>query len=209
MENEKKDEIMAEERILTAAIEEFTQKGYAGARMQAIADRAKISKSALHYYYRHKERLFRLVLDKTAGRALNKIHLDMSGLEGFREKFEFGFRYYYQTIYKNIKVVNFLFMELKRNPAMISSFLQESDIPDCIESLNIELEKEYQAGRIRQMRAEQLIINIVSLCLFPHLGGGIVCQVLNIKEDAYKKMLREREDIVLKFIKAALFIEEK
>ena len=208
MENEKKDEIMAEERILTAAIEEFTQKGYAGARMQAIADRANISKSALHYYYRHKERLFRLVLDKTAGRALNNIHLDMSGLEGFREKFEYGFRYYYQTIYKNIKVVNFVFMELKRNPAMISTFLQESDIPDWIESLNIELEKEYQAGRIRQIRAEQLILNIVSLCLFPYLGGGIVCQVLNIDSDTYKTMLKEREDSLLQFIKDALFIEE-
>ncbi|MDP8210213.1 MAG: helix-turn-helix domain-containing protein [Candidatus Stygibacter australis] len=208
MDNEKKDEILTEERILTAAIEEFIQKGYAGTRMQAIADRAKISKSALHYYYRHKERLFRLVLDKTAGRTLNKIHLDMSGLEGFREKFEYGFRYYYQTIYKNIKVVNFVFMELKRNPAMISTFLQESDIPDWIESLNIELEKEYQAGRIRQIRAEQLIINIVSLCLFPHLSQGIACEILNIDEKTHKKMLREREGLVLQFIKDALYIEE-
>ncbi|MDP8220992.1 MAG: TetR/AcrR family transcriptional regulator [Candidatus Stygibacter frigidus] len=209
MDTEKKDEVLAEERILTAAIEEFTQKGFAGARMQAIADRANISKSALHYYYRHKERLFKLVLDKTAGRTLNKIHLDMSGLEGFQEKFEYGFRFYYQTIYKNIKVVNFVFMELKRNPAMISDFLQESDIPDWIKSLNLELEKEYQAGRIHQISAQQLILNIVSLCLFPHLGGGIVTQVLDIDSDGYKQMLKEREESLFQFIKAALFIEEK
>ncbi|MCF7912191.1 MAG: TetR/AcrR family transcriptional regulator [Candidatus Cloacimonetes bacterium] len=205
----KKDEVETEERILAAAIEEFTLKGYTATRMQSIADRAKISKSALHYYFRHKERLFRMVLDNTAGRTLKKMRLDMTGLGSFSEKLEYGFHYYYQAINKNIKVVRFIFMELSRNPAMISQFLEESNVRNWIAELDGELDKEYRAGRIRQIGAEQLILNIVSLCVFPHLSQGIACQVMEMDIAAHTKMLQEREDSVLQFIKNALFIEEQ
>ena len=47
-----------EEKILKAAIDVFLEKGYDGARMKDIADRAKINKALLHYYFRSKENLF-------------------------------------------------------------------------------------------------------------------------------------------------------
>ena len=48
----------AEERILAAARKVFTTKGMAGARMQDIADEARINKALLHYYLRNKDKLF-------------------------------------------------------------------------------------------------------------------------------------------------------
>lgn len=54
----------SEEAILLAAMEEFNQKGVYGARMQAIADRAKVNKALLHYYFRSKERLYLRVLEQ-------------------------------------------------------------------------------------------------------------------------------------------------
>ena len=50
-----------EQKILLAASEVFLKKGRDGARMQEIADAAGINKALLHYYFRSKERLFRLV----------------------------------------------------------------------------------------------------------------------------------------------------
>jgi len=44
-----------ETEILIAAKEIFQLKGMAGARMQEIADKAKINKALLHYYYRSKQ----------------------------------------------------------------------------------------------------------------------------------------------------------
>ena len=46
------------ERILTAAIEVFTDKGKYGARMHEIADRADINKAMLHYYFTDKDTLY-------------------------------------------------------------------------------------------------------------------------------------------------------
>jgi TetR/AcrR family transcriptional regulator len=50
------------ERILSAALEEFALNGFAGARVDAIAQRAAINKRMLYHYFGNKERLFREVL---------------------------------------------------------------------------------------------------------------------------------------------------
>jgi TetR/AcrR family transcriptional regulator len=50
------------ERILSAAFKEFAAKGFAGARVDAIARRAGINKRMLYHYFGDKEALFRHVL---------------------------------------------------------------------------------------------------------------------------------------------------
>ena len=50
------------ERILSAALKEFAAKGYAGARVDAIAGRANINKRMLYHYFGDKEGLFKAVL---------------------------------------------------------------------------------------------------------------------------------------------------
>jgi AcrR family transcriptional regulator len=50
------------ERILSAALKEFAAKGFAGARIDAIARRAAINKRMLYHYFGDKEGLFKAVL---------------------------------------------------------------------------------------------------------------------------------------------------
>jgi AcrR family transcriptional regulator len=52
------------ERILSAALQEFAAKGFAGARVDAIARRAAINKRMLYHYFGNKEHLFRRVLHR-------------------------------------------------------------------------------------------------------------------------------------------------
>jgi len=49
-------------RILAAALAEFSAKGFAGARVDAIARRAKGNKRMLYHYFGNKEALFTAVL---------------------------------------------------------------------------------------------------------------------------------------------------
>lgn len=50
------------ERILSAALKEFSAKGFAGARVDVIARRANINKRMLYHYFGDKEELFKAVL---------------------------------------------------------------------------------------------------------------------------------------------------
>src|SRR5215831_16738065 len=50
------------ERILSAALREFSDKGFAGARVDGIARRARVNKRMLYHYFGDKEDLFREIL---------------------------------------------------------------------------------------------------------------------------------------------------
>ncbi|MGB7136764.1 MAG: TetR/AcrR family transcriptional regulator [Acidobacteriaceae bacterium] len=70
------------DRILQAAIHEFSEHGLAGARTSAIAAAAQVNKALLYYYFRDKEALYTAALqevaDKVAGDAIATLELDCS-----------------------------------------------------------------------------------------------------------------------------------
>ena len=85
-------------RILEAAQEEFAVNGFAGTRMQVIADRAGYPKANVHYHFKNKTRLYLAVLDRIVTRwddYLNDISVDDDPavvLDTFiREKVQFSF----------------------------------------------------------------------------------------------------------------------
>jgi AcrR family transcriptional regulator len=57
-----RDPEATKERILAAALHEFSAKGISGARVDAIAARAKVNKRMLYYYFGSKDGLFREIL---------------------------------------------------------------------------------------------------------------------------------------------------
>ena len=54
-------------RIIAAAREEFSKRGFAGARVEEIARRAAVNKQLLFYYYHSKRGLFQAVLEQSLG----------------------------------------------------------------------------------------------------------------------------------------------
>ena len=57
-----RDPLRTRERILRAARREFVRKGFAGARVDAIARAASVNKRMLYHYFGNKEALFRAIL---------------------------------------------------------------------------------------------------------------------------------------------------
>ena len=58
-----RDAVATQARILAAAKAEFAGKGLAGARVDAIAGRAKINKRMIYHYFASKDQLFLAVLE--------------------------------------------------------------------------------------------------------------------------------------------------
>jgi AcrR family transcriptional regulator len=59
-------EINARGRLLETATELFAEKGYAGASVREIVEKAGVSKPVLYYYFKSKEGLFYAILDWAA-----------------------------------------------------------------------------------------------------------------------------------------------
>jgi AcrR family transcriptional regulator len=84
--------------ILAAAVAEFMEKGFGGARVNTIAARAKINKRMLYHYFGDKEALYFAVLEGvyvSIRSAEAKLHLlDRDPIEGMRELVAFTWRYF-------------------------------------------------------------------------------------------------------------------
>jgi AcrR family transcriptional regulator len=86
------------EQILLAAVEEFAENGFEGARIDQIAGRAGANKRMLYHYFGNKRALFQAVLERTYAdirRAEAALELDqLAPREGMRRLVEFSFDYY-------------------------------------------------------------------------------------------------------------------
>ncbi len=86
------------ERILAAATEEFAARGLAGARVDAIATRARANKRMLYHYFGNKDALFTAVLERAyADIRAREGALDLDRTaprEAMRRLVRFTFRYF-------------------------------------------------------------------------------------------------------------------
>ena len=59
------------DEILSAALEVFTEKGFAAARVEDIAKRAGLSKGAVYLYFESKDAMLKALVEQSAGRIAN------------------------------------------------------------------------------------------------------------------------------------------
>lgn len=93
LEKNKRDAIATRGRILKVAVTEFAAKGYSGARIDAIATRAKVNIRMIYHYFSGKEALYIEVLEHTLAQLrTEELKLDFSALaplEGLMQLFDF------------------------------------------------------------------------------------------------------------------------
>src|SRR3978361_167546 len=63
----------APEKIIEAALAEFSERGIDGARVDGIVRRAGVSKQLFYYYFESKEEIYKLVLEKEAEHSIRLI----------------------------------------------------------------------------------------------------------------------------------------
>jgi TetR/AcrR family transcriptional regulator len=63
------------DRILAAAATEFATRGYAGARVDRIARRARVNKAMLYYHFGSKQQLYRTLLRSTFAQAAERLRI--------------------------------------------------------------------------------------------------------------------------------------
>lgn len=84
--------------ILAAAVKEFTERGFEGARVDNIADRAGVNKRMLYHYFGNKQALYVAVLEGSYAAirsAEHGLHLtDRDPIEGMTDLVLFTWRYY-------------------------------------------------------------------------------------------------------------------
>lgn len=188
-----------EKRILEAAKAVFIENGLDGTSMQQIADKASINKSLLHYYFRNKEKLFNAVFSYAFKQFVPQIQEILDSGASIFVKIEKIVAEYTGMLMKNKFIPAFVLHEINRNPDRLFGIMQDSGIdPNIIVDQFV---AEIAKGNIRPIDPKHLIVNILSLCIFPIAARPLIQRILyNNDPAAYQQFLEERKKIVTEFI---------
>jgi AcrR family transcriptional regulator len=185
--------------ILEAAKKVFQRKGSDGARMQEIAEEAGINKALLHYYFRSKENLFDAVFYDAFSRFLPTIGTIFLTEERLFNKIERFTDAYITLLQNNPYLPGFVIHEVNRNPEKIVNLIRMSGVSP--EKLGQQIIAEAEAGIIHPVDPRHLIINLLSMCLFPFIGRPILQGFLfNNNAEAYSAFIEIRKKEVASFI---------
>jgi len=190
---EELDNLNTEQKIYEAAKKVFQRKGWAGSRMQEIADEAGINKALLHYYFRSKDKLFKAVFKEIMGKVLPQILHVLNDENDLEKKVRLIVDRYFEVLIANPQMPLFVLNELKNNP---QQFPEEMGFKEIIklDKLALQLEQEYKDGNIKKTDPFHFIMNIVSLCIFPFIGRPIFQNIFEYDDEMYLLKIKERKE---------------
>jgi TetR/AcrR family transcriptional regulator len=195
----KNDDTTTEEKILAAAKQIFMESGLDGARMQDIADKAGINKALLHYYFRSKDKLFERIFMEEAQKFMPKVTSIMLSDMPLFEKIEKFVTEYIDTLTQNPLLPHFILSEINRNPKDMMKKIWGNHRPP-IEKVEEHVAKLIKKGEIKPIKGYELMVNMVSLCIFPFLARPMVQWVTKTNDEEFLPMMEQRKKTVVKFV---------
>lgn len=192
----------SEQRILEAAKRVFVKKGMDGAVLQDIADAAQISRTALHYYFRSKEKLFTAVLEDQLNRTLPRLENIILQDIPFDDKVTRFVEEYLDFLRVNPYLPNFIMNELNKNPEPMIKRLSQFGFY----SLKTRERFQRELKQInKDIPAEQFVMNLISLCIFPFIAKPLVkAFYINGQPDAFDWFIEKRKKHIINILMKSL-----
>ena len=193
-----------EEKIISAAIEVFAEKGKYGARMEEIAKKAKVNKAALYYYFTSKDLLFKEVLRNimhTIGKSIvTPMEKTLEHTDNPVDIIKEYIHAHYQAFSRNVNYTKVLLNALSNSPqehqeAMkLEDGLLKSEVAQKTEAA---LRQGISQNIFRDIDPKQFIISIIGTNLVYFIAQPIAESILKLEVKDEQTFLKEREESIV------------
>ena len=200
-----------EQRILEAARTVFLRSGTAGARMQEIAREARVNQALLHYYFRSKERLSAAVFQQVASRIFPALVQTLAADISLDQKIDTLIGVYLDNLSQNPFVPGYLISELHHHPQRVQQLLSiaigaepQTVMVPLLKKLEKQIDEQVRDGKMRRIHPQHLVINIVSLCIFPFAARPMLSIAFGLDDAAFARFISQRRKELPDFVRNAL-----
>ena len=185
--------IISEKKILRAAHKVFRERGMDGARMQDISDEAGINKALLHYYFRSKELLFEKVFKENADSFFSDVNAVLTSDKDLFVKIRLLCETYMDMCQENPHLPVFIITEINKHGNSFINRIFPGGVgkPDFV-SFKAQIDKEVKSGKIKPVHPAFLIMNILSLCLFPAMARPMMQFTMDINNTEFRQIMEDR-----------------
>lgn len=190
--------VNTEQLIIEAATNEFAIKGFDGARTSAIAARAGVTHAMLHYYFRTKEQLFERIAADIFDRLFEMMvtALTQPGMN-LRERIAAGVAAHFDFISAHREVPMFALNVLNTRPELMQSF--SGNLSQMAGSVLTRIQQEFDdaaaQGIVKPIDAKMLLIDMVSLNLFPFIARHMLNAIIGITDYEAFLQAKRQENI--------------
>ena len=200
----RRDAAASRRRILAAALEEFSSNGLAGARIDAIAERAQVSKPMIYSYFGDKDELYRAAL-REAYLQIRKGERemrtdDMTPTEAVRELVRFTLDHFVSKPW----FIRMLNTENLVGGAHIRRIADAAEIQSpLIDRIGDILERGARSGDFRAgIDPVEFYITLASLCYFPVSNKHTLRAVFHvaIDEDWLARKTEDTAELLLRYL---------
>lgn len=195
-----------ESRILGAAQAVFVREGTPAARLKDIAEEADVNQALLHYYYRDKKTLADTVFEKVASEFFPQLQAILNADQTVEEKVRTFVPKYIDLVQENPYLPSYIVGELNRNPLKLKNRIQSLDLApfEQLDALDRQLRRRAEEGTLRSLSAEQFVVNLVSLCVFPFIARSLLEAAMGMEREEFGDLLEERKETVPQFFLNAI-----
>ncbi len=188
--------------ILDVAEDVFLEKGYALTSTSEIARRVGCNQALIHYYFRTKENLFVKLFEKKFLMFVTAVSVSKEQSSGFEELIRCMISKHLEIISENPRLPLLIINEMSVNTERLNNLKEKirSTVETLTETLEPELKREIEAGRIRKISVTDLMVSILSLNLFPFIAQPLISQVLSLSWENFHKFIKEREEEIFKLV---------
>jgi len=201
------NEVNTEQIILEAAEAEFLEKGYGNAKTVAIAQRAGVSHSMLHYYFRTKEQLFQKIFKEKVQALTQMFSVVFEQNTDFKEILRRIMQTQFQFLAHNPQLPMFIIREILSNKEnrewAITTFFPH--LFPFLSALEKMLNTEIAKGSVRPIAIQNLLMNILSINISTFIALPVLKEnFLFEKAEMMENFLNERCESNVQFILNAL-----
>lgn len=195
-----------EEQILLVAKELFMQNGYEGVSTTQVAKAAGCNQALVHYYYRTKQNLFKIICQQEIQKML-KILVDIPqediSFEDFIENIieaQIGF------LKNNPDAPFFIIGELRHNSEVLKMMreLFSEFGKEIVGKIRMFVEMKQSKGELNDVSVEDLLIDIASLDVMSFVGQVLFTQILEMDSQTQEAFLERRKTHIKKLILSSI-----
>lgn len=191
------DTVTTEQKIIQAANKLFTQKGYAATRTRDIAEEAGTNLALLNYYFGSKENLFKKVVQEKLKMLLGAIGPVLSNEHiSLEDKIRTITENYTNLLLEHEELPIFILNELTVNKVLFAEITQNTR-----QNAQPVLENQLKERGV-EMSATDLIINTLSMIIFPFVAKPLITSSGLVKEDEFVGFVTERKAKIVQWITA-------
>jgi hypothetical protein len=100
----------------------------------------------------------------------------------------------------------FILQELQQSPERLMSYAHNAGVSPhvVLKRASVLIAEAVKKGKIRDIEPRQLLVNIMSLCMYPVVAKPILKSVLELDESGFQTLMSQRIQHVSEFIMLSL-----